>query len=90
MIGGVIGKLKRTIKETFIGQQRMIKGLLRSYFSSGHDIRFLLPVRGILDTFDLWEWYNMKVPQYIQEFREREKIKIIDLKQYELDFKLYA
>lgn len=90
MIGGVIGKLKRTIKETFIGQQRMIKGLLRSYFSSGHDIRFLLPVRGILDTFDLWEWYNMKVPQYIHEFREREKIKIIDLKQYEQDFKLYA
>lgn len=88
LIKGVIGKVVRTIKETFIGQQRMIKGLLRSYFSSGHDIRFLLPVRRILDDFDLWEWYNTKFSQYIAEFRDRERIKGIDLFRYETDFQL--
>lgn len=88
VITGIVGKLKRTIKETFIGQQRMIKGLLRSYFSSNHDIRFLLPVRRILDDFDLWEWYASKFSQYLAEFRQKELIKTVSLHQYEVDFKL--
>ncbi|WP_182859198.1 replication initiation factor domain-containing protein [Flagellimonas aequoris] len=88
LITGIIGKIKRTIKETFIGQQRMVKGLLRSYFSSNHDIRFLLPIRRILDDFDLLEWYNSKFSLYVAEFRDKEKIKLIDLYRYELDFNL--
>jgi len=88
IFSGIVGKLVRTIKETFIGQQRMIKGLLRSYFSRNHDIRFLLPIRRILDDFDLWEWYNTKFSQYVAEFRQRELIKIISLNQYEMDFQL--
>ncbi|MGX1930227.1 replication initiation factor domain-containing protein [Flagellimonas sp. 2504JD4-2] len=87
-IKGALGKLVRTIKETFIGQQRMIKGLLRSYFSSNHDIRFLLPVRRILDDFDLWEWYSEKIGQYIHEFKFKEMIKCVDLRIYERDFEL--
>ncbi|MGX1930210.1 replication initiation factor domain-containing protein [Flagellimonas sp. 2504JD4-2] len=87
-IRGAIGKLVRTIKETFIGQQRMIKGLLRSYFSSNHDVRFLLPVRRILNDFDLWDWYDRKISQYIHEFKFREMIKCVDLRIYEEDFKL--
>ena len=88
LISGIIGKMKRTIKETFIGQQRMIKGLLRSYFSSNHEIRFLLPIRPMLEDFDLWDWYNRKFSIYIAEFRERERIKQIDLGKYEFDFNL--
>ncbi len=88
LVKGAIGKLKRTIKETFIGQQRMVKGLLRSYFSSNHDVRFLLPVRRILNDFDLWEWYDRKISQYLAEFRDKEKIKLMDLSLYESDFML--
>ncbi|MCR9263054.1 MAG: replication initiation factor domain-containing protein [Flavobacteriaceae bacterium] len=83
-----IGRLVRNIKETFIGQQRMIKGLLRSYFATNHDVRFLLPVRRILNDFDLWDWYDRKISQYIHEFKYREMIKCIDLSRYESDFEL--
>ncbi|MEQ8220327.1 MAG: replication initiation factor domain-containing protein [Arenibacter sp.] len=85
-ITGAIGKLGRTIKETFIGQQRMVKSLLRSYFSSGHDRRFILPVRQILTDFALWDWYNMKISQYFAEFKEKELIKGMCLRTYEQDF----
>lgn len=88
LINGAIGKLRRTIKETFIGQQRMIKGLLRSYFSSNHDVRFLLPIRRILNDFELWEWYDTKISIYLAEFRDREKIKLMDLSRYQMDFQL--
>ena len=88
LVQNAIGTIRRTIKETFIGQQRMIKGLLRSYFSSNHDIRFLLPVRRILNDFDLWDWYNRKISQYIHEFRFKEMIKCVDLRTYEEDFRL--
>ncbi|OQD41497.1 hypothetical protein BUL40_15580 [Croceivirga radicis] len=87
-ITGAIGKLTRTIKETFIGQQRMIKGLLRSYFSSNHDFGFLVPLKRMLNDFDLWEWYNQKFSQYIAEFKEKEKIKTINLAHYETDFNI--
>ncbi len=83
-----VGRLVRNIKETFIGQQRMVKGLLRSYFSSGHDIRFLLPIRRILNDFNLWDWYNRKFSDYLREFRDKEKIIYMDYYQYEKDFKL--
>lgn len=85
-----IRKLKRNITETFICQQRMVKGLMRSYFSTGQNEAFLTPLKQIINDFMLWSWYEQKKETYIKEFYKKGIFKSLDLNklQYDLDINL--
>jgi len=86
-VASEIKKIKRVVKETFIGQQRMIKGLLRSYFSKRQKrIEYLLPLKIMLNDFDLWEWFGKKLPFYIDEFSKKMIIGEADLRTFNDDF----
>jgi DNA relaxase NicK len=81
----VLKKLKRTIKETLIGQQRMAKSLLRSYFSTGQRLEYILPLKLMLNDFDLWQWFGTKLPFYIDEFKKAQLFKTLDMSQLRND-----
>lgn len=81
-------KIRRIIKETLIGQQRMIKGLLRSYFSTNQSAEFLFPMKRILMDFSLREWFDRKLPFYLDEFRKQQIIVTYDRKKFNDDLML--
>jgi len=85
-----VKRIKRNIKETFIGQQRMIKGLLRSYFSTGQRLEYIVPLKIMLDDFQLWEWFGKKLPFYLDEFVKAQYIKTFDRKLFinDMNFEL--
>ncbi|WP_417443761.1 hypothetical protein [Joostella sp.] len=90
-VRGVIERLPRTIKDTFIGTQRLIKGNLRNYFSYGQKLEFLMPIRQILDSNPiLKDWYYSKVSNYIYEFKKDTKINFINENLYNSHFELYC
>lgn len=74
VIARTITRLKRNIKETLIGQQRMVKGLLRSYFSAHQNPDFLRPMNCILEDYDLVQWFRGRVDRYVNEFIDAELI----------------
>jgi hypothetical protein len=80
-----IQRIKRNIKQSFIGQQRIIKGLVRSYFSSGQNTVYLEPINSILDDFHLWSWFMEKKQWYIKEFYEKGIFKTLDLDKLQID-----
>ena len=84
----LIDRLKRNIKETLIGQKRMVKGLLRSYFSSRQRIEYILPLKIILNDFSLFDWWDKKLPFYLDEFKKKQIIKEFDRNQFNNDFAL--
>ena len=81
----VLKRIKRVVKETLIGQQRMIKGLLRSYVSTRQRIEYILPLKIMLNDYDLWEWWGKKLPYYLDEFDREGFIKSFDRKLFNED-----
>lgn len=80
-----ITRLKRNIKESFIGQQRIIKGLMRSYFSSGQNKDYLTPIDSIINDFRLWSWFEKKKLPYIKEFYKAGIFKTVDVDLLKMD-----
>lgn len=74
-----VTRIKRNIKESFIGQQRIIKGLMRSYFSSGQNSDYLAPLKAMIDDFHLWSWFARKRFHYIEEFYKQGIFKTVDI-----------
>lgn len=78
-------RLKRTINETLIGQQRMLKGLLRSYCASFQDSDYISTLKRICLDFDLLEWFKKKLPLYLEEFERKQIILVWENEQFEND-----
>ncbi|AGO49228.1 replication initiation factor [Cellulophaga phage phi18:4] len=67
-----VEKIKRCISESLIGQKRLIKGLMRGYASTGQNIKYLSPLKQILNDFVLSEWFFQKVGYYFDEFKKQQ------------------
>ena len=77
-----VTKLKRVIKETIIGEMRLIKALLRNYFSSNQRLEYMLALNATLETFELNSWYENKLPEYLQEFKKKQIFKTFNSEQF--------
>lgn len=78
VIVGDIVPLKRTIKETLIGQQRVLKSLLRNYVSGGQMETYIPTIKAIVKSFDLADWFYKKLPYYLDEFQQAQMFKDFD------------
>ncbi|OUS02887.1 hypothetical protein A9Q86_02230 [Flavobacteriales bacterium 33_180_T64] len=85
LVSKTITKIKRVIKETLIGQQRMVKSLLRSYVSTGQRLEYILPMKIMLSDFGLWDWFSKKLPFYLNEFEKKQFIKSFNRSQFNED-----
>lgn len=80
-----VARITRTIKESLIGQKRIIKGLLRSYVSNGQDCRYLTPIKAYLQQYQLKDWFYQKIGLYMHEFQKTQIIRDFDYRQFRED-----
>jgi hypothetical protein len=74
----ILPKIKRTIKESLLGQKRLCKALLRSYCSSSQRIEYVLAMKVLIHEFKLESWFETKRPYYFEEFARASILKNFD------------
>ncbi|MCQ0113030.1 phage/plasmid replication domain-containing protein [Zhouia amylolytica] len=62
--------IDETIQRSITSVKRQIKGLYRSYYSSGSD-SFWHALNVHLDNYELWGWFDQKQDEYLKEFRKQ-------------------
>lgn len=81
----VITKVVRNINQSIVGQKRLIKGLLRSYFSTNQNADYISPIGSITNDYYLNKWLREKLPFYIDEFVKKQIVKTVEVNKLNKD-----